>query len=181
MKFISDNKAFFMFLLRFAGCYLALAGIYWLYLSQYTTPTPDGITTAVAHQTLWGIQFLGEQTYMTPHLTNPSWIFYINNERIMQIIEGCNAVSVMILFAAFVVAFYTRFKQVMLFTVAGIAIIHILNIVRITLLGVAGYHYHQYWHFLHDIVFPLFIYGVVFFLWVIWVTKFYSNAKKTNP
>jgi hypothetical protein len=31
--------------------------------------------------------------------------------------------------------------------------------------------------FLHGVLFPLFIYGVVFILWVIWVSKFSLYAK----
>jgi hypothetical protein len=33
--------------------------------------------------------------------------------------------------------------------------------------------------FLHGVLFPLFIYGVVFILWVIWVSKFSLYAKNT--
>lgn len=180
MKFISDNKAFFMFLLRFAGCYIVLAGIYWLFLAQFTPPTPDTVTDVVAKQTVWGIRTVGEDVRMVAHPKVPAWVIYVNNKAIMRVVEGCNAVSVMVLFAAFIVAFYTQFKQVVTYILAGIFIIHILNVFRIALLGIAGYHYHQYWDFLHDIAFPAFIYGVVFFLWVVWVTKFYSNAKKDN-
>jgi hypothetical protein len=32
---------------------------------------------------------------------------------------------------------------------------------------------------LHDILFPLAIYGTVFILWVVWVNKFSFYAKKT--
>lgn len=181
MKFISENKAFFMFLLRFAGCYIVLAGVYWLYLSQYTGLEPDGITDVVSRQTSWMVRQFGHTSHLEPHDKVPAWRFFVNGKQIMRIVEGCNAVSVMILFTAFVAAFYTHFKQVAVFIVSGIIIIHVLNIVRITLLAFAGFYYREYWRFLHDIAFPLFIYGVVFFLWVIWVTKFYSNAKKTNP
>ncbi|MNY08272.1 hypothetical protein D3C86_1411170 [compost metagenome] len=85
--------------------------------------------------------------------------------------------SVMILFVAFVIAFKGKWKHTVLFVLAGILIIHVLNILRIALLAIALYHYPQYEHVLHGVIFPLFIYGVVFGLWVLWVQKYSSHAK----
>jgi hypothetical protein len=39
-------------------------------------------------------------------------------------------------------------------------------------------HYPSSRDFLHDIVFPLFIYGVVFLLWIVWVFKFSGHVAK---
>jgi exosortase family protein XrtF len=84
----------------------------------------------------------------------------------------------MILFAAFIVAFSSTFKRTSLFIVGGLLVIHVLNIIRIALLSLGFYYYPEHKAILHDIVFPLFIYGVVFLLWIIWVTKLSGNAKK---
>ena len=98
---------------------------------------------------------------------------------VARIIEGCNAVSVMVLFASFVVAFSGRLKQTLLFIAAGGLLIHVLNIARIALLCVLIYRFPQHENFLHGVVFPLIIYGVVFILWIIWVNRFSGYAKKT--
>jgi hypothetical protein len=42
------------------------------------------------------------------------------------------------------------------------------------------FHYPQYQEVLHGVIFPLFIYGVVFILWIVWVNKFSSYAKKSS-
>jgi exosortase family protein XrtF len=60
----------------------------------------------------------------------------------------------------------------------GCIIIHLLNVIRIALLAMALYAYPQYEHLLHGVVFPLFIYSVVFVLWVLWVQKFSGHADK---
>jgi exosortase family protein XrtF len=57
-------------------------------------------------------------------------------------------------------------------------LIFILNIFRIALLTKGLYKYPEYGTFLHDILFPLVIYGVVFVLWIIWVLKFSAYAKE---
>ena len=48
----------------------------------------------------------------------------------------------------------------------------------IALLSYALYYYPTYEELLHGTVFPLFIYGVVFLLWVFWVLKFSAYAKE---
>lgn len=44
--------------------------------------------------------------------------------------------------------------------------------------SVALYHFPQYEHVLHNIVFPLVIYGIVFLLWILWVTKISGYKSK---
>nr|WP_322624146.1 exosortase family protein XrtF [uncultured Flavobacterium sp.] len=182
MGIVSDNKPFFMFLLRFALSYIVLAGVYWLYLSQYDTANfeADGVTREVARESSALVRFMGDASYTEPHPKDASDKLFVNGKYVARIVEGCNAVSVMVLFAAFVVAFYVDFKKTTLYILAGIVIIHLLNVLRIGLIAKAGYYYPEYWDFLHDIVFPTFIYAVVFVLWVFWVLKVYTNAKKTT-
>jgi len=182
MGVFQKNRAFFLFLAKFAISYLILSGLYWLYLSQYDADLlqTDGMTHSVAKQSGWLIRWFGEGAFIEPHESQACYRLYVNNQRVARIVEGCNAVSVMILFAAFIVAFSTTFKRTLLYILAGLIIIHVLNILRIALLGLGIFYYRDYAPFLHDVVFPLFIYGVVFVLWVAWVIKFSGNAKTTS-
>jgi exosortase family protein XrtF len=103
-----------------------------------------------------------------------------NNKITATIIEGCNAVSVIVLFISFVIAFSGKLKQTVVFILVGSLFIYILNIFRIIILSVLLYYYPAQEHILHGVVFPLFIYGAVFILWVIWVTKFSKYATKVT-
>lgn len=180
MSLFKKNRPFFLFLLKFGVSYIALSAIYWVYLQQYDAAAfePDGMTAIVAKQSKGFMELLGEDVAITPHESEASYRFFVNGKRVARVVEGCNAVSVMILFVAFIVAFSSAFKRTVLFIIAGLIIIHILNIVRVGLLSAGFYYYPQYKELLHDIVFPLFIYGVVFALWIIWVTKLSGNAKR---
>lgn len=182
MGIVSDNKPFFMFLLRFALSYIVLAGVYWLYLSQYdaTRFETDSATREVAHESSALVRLFGDASYTEPHTKDVSEKLFVNGKYVARIVEGCNGISVIILFAAFIVAFYAGFKKTAVYIVAGAVVIHVLNILRIALIGMAANRYPEYWDFLHDIVFPSFIYAVVFVLWVFWVLKIYTNAKKTT-
>lgn len=182
MNVVKNNKPFFLFLLKFGLSYLLLSVIYWFYLNQFDTDNnePDSMTAMVARQAKDVVLLFGNDATIKPHPKEASYLFYVKNKSVARIVEGCNAASVMILFMAFIVAFSTTFKRTFIYIVAGIFIIHILNVIRVGLLSLGFYYYPDYKDLLHDILFPLFIYGVVFALWVAWVIKFSGNAKKNS-
>ena len=96
---------------------------------------------------------------------------------VAKMIEGCNSVSVIILFVSFIVAFSGKLKPTLFYVLGGSIFIYALNVIRIGLLCSALYWLPQHKTILHDVVFPLFIYGIVFVLWVVWVNKFSLYAK----
>jgi exosortase family protein XrtF len=115
------------------------------------------------------ISEFGFDAEVIPHETNTSMKLYINKQYLAIIVEGCNAISIIILFIAFVVAFSQNLKKTLLFVFAGSVLIYGFNIIRISILTIALYRYSQYEKILHEIVFPGLIYGMVFLLWLIWV------------
>lgn len=182
MSLLQKNRPFFIFLIKFGISYLLLTGLYSLYLSQFDADNyePDGVTKMVAKQAEGFAAFIGEDVKTERHPQEASYRFFINGVSSARIVEGCNAVSVMILFTAFIIAFSSTFKRTALFIIAGILTLHVLNIIRVALLSMGYYYYPRLQGFLHDIIFPLFIYGAVFLLWIIWVQKFSGNAKKVK-
>lgn len=173
-------KPFLLFLGKFLLTYALLTLVYQIYLNQFSKPDfeVDTVTRSVAHQAESLIAVFDNDVATTPHLGQASVKLYYRHEFVARIVEGCNALSVIILFVAFVVAFTGRLKTTVLFVLGGSALIHVLNIARIAILTVALYHFPEYEEMLHGVIFPLFIYGVVFILWVIWVNKFSLYAAK---
>ena len=178
----NQYKQFFTFLLKFVLFYVVFIFVYKLYLSQFDLQKNevDGITKSVAYQTQQFMLWFENDVNIVKNENEPSIKMIYKTRYVARIIEGCNAVSVMILFAAFVFAFSTQWKKTLLFIVFGIVLIHVLNVIRIALLSFALYCYPQYEEILHGTIFPLFIYGVVFVLWILWVTKFSGYVKRTN-
>ena len=181
-QYLQTYRPFLMFLGKFFLTYIVLTLVYQFYLSQFNDAANDvdGFTRAVASQSEWLTDLLGVDAALAPHDSQPAVKFLFNNEYVARIIEGCNALSVMILFIAFIIAFSGRVRTTILFIIAGCVIIHILNISRIALLAAAIYHYPEYENFLHGVIFPLIIYSTVFLLWVIWVNKYSTYASKSN-
>jgi exosortase family protein XrtF len=177
--YFRQYRPFFIFLFKFFGVYAVLIVIYKWYLSRFDSLlvfAVDDFTQMVADQVKQLLLFLGYKCTVVLHNSQASVKLYLEDRYVARVVEGCNALSVIILFVAFVVAFSGKWRQTTLFILCGSILIHTLNVVRIALLSIALLHYPEYENLLHGIIFPLFIYGVVFGLWVIWVNKFSSYA-----
>lgn len=144
----------------------------YLELSDSTRFYPDLFTHLVAVQSEALIEFFGFSAEITPHRSEASMKLFINDYFLVRIVEGCNSLSIIILFVSFVLAFFADVKRTLFFILAGSVIIYVMNIIRIAILTIGIYKYPQHGEFLHSIVFPLIIYGTVFILWLIWVRIF---------
>jgi exosortase family protein XrtF len=175
-------KPFFVFLFKFLLFYTVFTFTYKQYLSQFDPllNQVDGISTHVANQTNNLLLFFNQKSSIIQHEFEPSIKIIFNEKYISRIIEGCNAVSVIILFAAFIFAFSINIKRTIGYILIGSMLIYILNVIRIALLTYFLYFYPQYEELLHGTIFPLFIYGVVFALWIAWVTRFSGYDKRNT-
>lgn len=179
--YLRQYRPSLIFLIRFFAVYVVLTVAYQYYLdTNRQNGHADDITKSVAAQTESVLDLIGYDSQVSQHPEQPSMMLKLNGAYVARVVEGCNAVSVIILFAAFVVAFRGKLVRTILFIIGGIIVIHVLNVIRIVLLSMALLRYPEYEHLLHGVIFPLFIYGVVFALWVIWVNKFSLHASRTS-
>ena len=176
-KYLLQFKPFLIFISTFFGAYILLTVLYKLYLNSFEANDVDGITNIVGHNVNQLMNLFNCDIRVLKSISDPYFEVWYNKKYILKIVEGCNAVSVIILFVSFVIAFSGKIKTTLLFIFSGIVFIYILNIIRIALLTVLLFHFPEEEHVLHGVVFPLIIYGAVFLLWVIWVNKFSKYAK----
>lgn len=169
------------FIFIFLGSYFLLSSLYngYLHFSEKSPVEPDPITQLVARQSGEVMSALGFDTYVQMHETGLSMMLMVDDIFIAGIVEGCNSISIIILFISFILSFYGKASTTFLYILAGSAIIYSINILRIVLLSVGLYEYPQYSGFLHSVFFPLAIYGTVFILWLVWV-RIYSKWKKRS-
>ena len=180
LQLINKYRTVLKFILIFLGTYLILAAVYNWYLESFSSATyyPDPVTYLVAVQSRAIISSLGYEVTITPAVKWPSMDLYVSDHFVARIIEGCNAVSIVILFVAFMIAFFGNIRKTLLFTLAGAVIIYTMNIVRIAVLSIGIYELPQYAHFLHQVIFPLIIYGTVFILWILWIRIYSKQVQK---
>ncbi|KFF07032.1 exosortase family protein XrtF [Flavobacterium reichenbachii] len=176
-KYLIQFKPFLIFVSTFFAVYIALTMAYKFYLDSYNDNRADGITAMVSHNVEQLMLFFNSDINIQENLNNSRFDVTYNGVSLISIVEGCNAVSVIILFISFVLAFSGKFKKTLLFILFGILSVYILNVVRIALLTLLFFHFPKYNHLWHGVVFPLLIYGYVFVLWIIWINKFSKYAK----
>lgn len=167
------------FVALFIGVYIFLSFLYSLYLNFSDNPEyfPDCITNLVARQSSALLNGLGYLTVLKPSSLQPGILLTIKDHYSVVIVEGCNAISVIILFISFVIAFAEKFKKTILFLIAGAVLIYAINLLRIIFLAIALYKYPEYGEVLHGVIFPAIIYGMVFILWIVWVHSLKTDNK----
>lgn len=172
-------KSVLKFILTFLLVYYALSFSYKLFLdaSDGSIYYPDYMTNLVARQSQLLITALGYSAEVIPHPDEPSMKVLVNGKYVARVIEGCNSVSVIILFLSFIVAFAGDFKMTILYIIAGSVLIYSANLLRIVILTIGLYEYPWRRDILHTVIFPLIIYGMVFLLWMFWVNRFTKKRK----
>lgn len=177
---IVKYKSVLKFIVTFLVVYIVLSIGYKYYLqfSEATNFYPDYITHLVAIQSEYILNTMGYNTQVIPHPNEPSMKLLLNGHYLARVIEGCNSISVIILFVSFVIAFSGRFKYTLLFILLGSVLLYTVNLLRIVLLSIGIYLFPENSNFLHAVIFPSIIYGMVFLLWVFWVNRFSNLNKK---
>ncbi|MBP7173083.1 MAG: exosortase family protein XrtF [Cloacibacterium sp.] len=170
-----DFRPIIIALLRFFGIYMVFIIVYQLYLNAYNDTAVDPLTRLVAHQTQFCLNKTGYTTYLVDDIESKGIYFYIKEMWATIMIEGCNAVSIMILYLAFIFAFYKGLKTFW-FASAGLVFLYVVNIIRIVALNVVVVDHPKYTDIAHDYFFPAIIYGGVVVLWLIWI-KFFALKK----
>jgi exosortase family protein XrtF len=178
---LAKYKLVLRFIITFLAVYTVLTIGYNLYLnlSDGSKFYPDYFTNLAARQTNSLLNGIGYEANVLAHPNEPSMKIIIKGKFVARVIEGCNAISIIILFLSFIIAFSGKFKTTLMYCFAGSIIIYTFNLIRIVILSVGLYHYPWRREILHTVIFPMLIYGTVFLLWMIWVNRF-SKIKKTN-
>ncbi|MCF6214250.1 MAG: exosortase family protein XrtF [Flavobacteriaceae bacterium] len=161
-----------------------LFGIYSAYLHKKQIKTPlfscAPITQTVANHTSTVAKWFGYHIFTEQHNKELSIKLIVGGNYTARVIEGCNSVSIIILFLAFIIAFTGSLKATIFYGLFGVFLIYSTNILRIIALSLLLYRYPQFQEPLHTLIFPAIIYGLVFILWIIWVRHFSYHKKQKN-
>ncbi len=155
-----------------------LTFLYQRYLNGFEENKIDAITRMVSKNTEQVLQVFNNGSSIEESDGHPYMKLFYNQKYVARIVEGCNAISVVVLFISFVVAFSGKLKTTLFFIFGGSLLIYVLNVLRIAALSALIFYFPKQEPFLHGVLFPLYIYGVVFMLWLIWVRKFSRYASK---
>jgi len=161
-----ENRKVLFFLLRFLGAFGSLRLLYAFWVDSFGKEA-DSFSWFVGRN----LQFLfGADNLQLEQLFGHAAIainFHGNSS--VSLFEGCNGLSVMILFFSFLFAFGGSWKKAVWFAPSGVLIIHLFNLGRLSLLVLLVRENEVLFHFMHKYLFTLIIYMVVFLLWVFWI------------
>lgn len=176
-----DFKPILVFILKFIVVGIVLVLVYNIYLNQFQKHNlPDPYSIFIADCTVLTLNSAGLDSSNAIDETRP-WVWIRIGDQWPSVInEGCNAISVMIIFVAFIIAFSTTWKQTSLFILSGLFIIQIMNVLRIALLNYIFVYLPDYGKISHDYLFPAIIYGTIVVLWIVWVRFFALQIKNID-
>lgn len=176
-NYLVQYKPFLLFLLRFFLAFILLTVLYKMYLNSYKNNKMDSVSELVSNTSVSILRLVDKEAHFIKLESQSYNQLYYNQKYVVRIVEGCNSISVIILFISFVFAFSGKWKQTLLFIIIGSLIIFALNLVRIALLCHLLFYFPHLEHILHGVFFPVIIYGTVFILWIIWINNYSKYAK----
>lgn len=178
---MKEFKPVILFIVKFLAVYFLLLFAYNRYLSHYhSAHHQDPYSHQVAKWSATVANLFGFSSKVEDDKIEPwTWV-YMDDKKTSYINEGCNAISIMIIFVAFIVAFSSTRKTTLLYILLGLIIIQVMNVLRIFLLNFIFRYHDSYGKLAHDYFFPLIIYGTIFILWVFWVSYVLKKKAISN-
>lgn len=127
----------------------------------------------------WLFDLMGYKTFASKEV-NDFQVFGIDGSNGVWIGGACNGITLMFLFAIFVIAYPGNIKNKLWYIPLGIVIVHAINILRIIALALIAYYYPQYLDFNHTYTFTFIAYSAVFGLWMLWTNKYAISEPSEN-
>jgi exosortase family protein XrtF len=172
MKAVLPRNAFIRFLLT-AGCfYLFLYILYQFVIRRYTYYDQRFIGSIIQSADLL-LQWMGYTTFKVLQ-DRDLQVIGIDGSNGVWVGSNCNAITLFALFAVFIIAYPGSQKHKWWYLVLGMITIHLLNILRVAALAIIARNSPLSLDFNHTYTFTFLIYGYIFLLWMIWVSRFAS-------
>ncbi len=166
---IVKNK-FYFFILKASALYSFLYIFYEFYIKIYTNIDQLFIRKIIIVCTFI-LQTMGYKTFASKEI-NDFQVFGVDGSNGVWIGGGCNGITLMFLFAIFVIAYPGRIKNKLWYLPLGIILVNIINFIRIVALSLLSLYAPSYLEFNHTYTFTFIAYSIVFALWMLWVNKF---------
>lgn len=174
------NSGFSQFLLKFVGILLGWI-ILDLVFSEYIQGPIGWLTwiqSYAASGILDGLHLLSTKV-VYPYQNQESLIVLMpQHSPLVKVGFGCNALSLSLLFVAFMLLFPGKLQSKLFYLLLGIISIHILNIIRIGALTLMAKEYPEIAELNHKYIFTAIMYLFIAGLWYFWLAKNLSSSTK---
>lgn len=170
------TNTFHYFILKASVLY-AICYVLYEFVLKYFTNFDQIFIRQIINTCVFILECLGFKSFASKEV-NDFQVFGIDGSNGVWIGGACNGITLMFLFAIFVIAYPGNVKAKLWYLPTGILIVYLINIIRIISLALIAFYSPQYLDFNHTYTFTFIAYSVVFGLWMLWVTKF-STTKNS--
>lgn len=170
------KNQFQFFLLKSSLLYVICYFFYEFIIKIYTR-FDQLFIRGIINQCEFILNSLGYKTFASKE-TNDFQVFGIDGSNGVWIGGPCNGITLLFLFAVFVISYPGNIKNKLWYLPIGAILIHIINILRIVSLSLLAFYSPQYLSFNHTYTFTFIVYSFVFWLWMQWANKFSITKSK---
>lgn len=154
----------------------------WYGLYEFVLHPGGALDRAVIDNLVWAasglLETLGYE--LIPEPPQPERTIGVQGGILLWIGDACNGVGLFAVYSIFLLAFPGPWRHKAWFGLLGLVSIHAINILRIAVLCIITQYDYELLNFNHDYTFYVVIYGWVFLLWYLWVTR-YSGVVSNGP
>ena len=179
MAFINLKNKTTRFFLFASILYLSWYLLYEFFVKPNTLLDEKLISLIIANAA-FVLKLFGFTVYQSVEDTNMQLIG-IDGAHPIWIGSPCNALTLFMFFALFVIAFPGNVKRKFWFIPLGIIIIHVTNVLRVIGLATINYLAPQYIEFNHTYTFTFLVYTIIFLLWMWWVKSSLKESTTHEP
>lgn len=167
------SNSFLFFIVKASFLYTACYLVYEFVVKRYT-PLDRMFIRLILNFCKGILDLMGYQTFASREV-NDYQVFGIDGSSGVWIGGPCNGVTLICLFAVFIIAYPGNSKAKRWYLPAGIAAIYLINVIRIVSLALIAYYAPQNLEFNHTYTFTFIAYSAVFGMWMFWVNRFASK------
>ena len=177
------QKKLLFFLAKALLLYVAWNFLYYDWIVPRTA-LEEKMTTGIAASSatllkVWG--YLAEaEHYYDPDGTYRHSEVLVNNMPGILIANPCNGLSLIVLFAGFIIAYPGNWKWKTGYILAGSLLVFAINLIRIQLLIFNYLYSEQSFEFNHKYTYTIVVYLCIFMLWLYWANHF-SSRRQLSP
>jgi exosortase family protein XrtF len=166
-----DARKIILFFAKICFLYLAWYFIFEFWILPHTD-IHRIFTTWTAKLAGWVLNlFHFVPVEVRPNLAADNFAIFhaLTGRKLVNVGHGCNALTLMVLFSGFILAFPAAIIQKVKFLATGILIIFILNILRVVALTGMWVYNAKWVDFNHKYAFTTFMYLVIMGMWLYWI------------
>ncbi len=169
---MGSNKALYWFTAKAVGVFIIWQLGYYLWLAPHTN-IESWVTNATAAASIGVLRTFGYDADYHNHTEGE--VFFstirIDGEDQLNIGDPCNALTLVVLFAGFIIVYPGNSWYKLAFITAGSFVIFGLNLIRCLLLIFNYLFLKSSFDFNHKYTFTIAIYLCVFYFWMLWANR----------